>query len=54
MNGISQFAVVGLMLVAACGAVALLETAVNSMTSAVCMHGSAIEQAEFWARAFGP
>ena len=54
MNGISQSAVVGLTLVAACGAVTLFETAVNAMASAVCMHGSAIEQAEFWVRAFGP
>jgi hypothetical protein len=54
MNAISQSAVVGLMLAAALGAVALLGTTVNSMASAACMHGSAIEQAEFWARAFGP
>ena len=54
MNGISQSAVVGLMLVAACGAITLLDTAINSMASAVCIHGSAIEQAAFWSRAFGP
>ena len=54
MNGISQSAVVGLMLVAAYGAMTLLGTAVNGMASAVCMHGSAIEQAEFWVHAFGP
>ena len=54
MNAISQSTVVGLMLAAALGSVALLVTAVNSMASAACINGSAIEQAEFWARAFGP
>ncbi len=53
MNGISQFAVLGLLLAAFGGAVVLLGTAVNSMASAVCINGPAIEQAEFWVRAFG-